>query len=346
MDNAALVPHWESKFRRDAIIRTIHYGTHLEGNPLSKEQVEAVVGDDIPLPTIKYPVGDVVARERDIQEVLNYRQVLRYIDNLGVPVVSSYGRIKTDFTPYTLEILSQVHRMTSAKILPESEQGKIRKVAVVIRNKATGAIIYRPPSPAIIGIQLADFFNWLNRQDGRENHHPVIRAGIAHWEIVRIHPYTDGNGRTARAMALLVLFQEGYDVKRFFSIEQYFDQNPKDYYQALASVGTQKDGNMTAWLEYFTEGLAIELSRVKELVQALSRDLRLKNRLGYQVALTERQIKILQYIELNDRLGTTELNQVLPMTSRDTILREVKYLVEKGLVQKIGVTKSARYVLK
>src|SRR3990167_4245849 len=236
VENAPLVPHWEAQFRRDAVIRTIHYGTHLEGNQLNREQVEKiVVDDDLKEEGRKkkeevYPTSGsfspVVARERDIQEVLNYREVFKYIDSQGIPVESAYGRIKTDFAPYSINILSEIHRLTTDKVLPESEQGKLRQVQVIIRNKTNGELIFRPPAAAAVPLQLEDFLSWLNSSEGQD-HHPVIRAGIAHWELVRIHPFTDGNGRTARAMAMLVLFQEGYDVKQFFSIEQYYDQNPR-----------------------------------------------------------------------------------------------------------------------
>lgn len=336
VENAAIVPHWEAQFRRDAVIRTVHYGTHLEGNPLSKEQVERVVEEGEP----------VVAKERDIQEVLNYREVLKYIDGQGIPVESSYGRIKTEFSPYTQDVLREVHRRTSYKVLPESEQGQIRMVGVVIRNRSSGEVIYRPPPAAAVSVQLGEFLEWLNSPDGRKEHHPVIRAALTHWELVRIHPFTDGNGRAARAMALLVLFQEGYDVKRFFSIEQYYDQNPRDYYQALGETGARHDGDVTKWLEYFTDGLAIELCRVKDRVLALSRDLKLKGRLGRQIALTDRQIKVLEYMEVNGgQITSHETYKVIPMISRDTVLRDLNYLIERGLVRKVGRTKASRYIL-
>lgn len=343
VENAALVPAWEAQFRRDAILRTVHYGTHIEGNPLSKEQVEEVVRDDEGQASALS--SSVVARERDIQEVLNYREVLRFIDGQGVPVESSYGRIKTEFSPYTMEILMEIHRLTTKKVVPDDEQGKLRRVQVIIRNKANGDVVFRPPPPPAVPMQLAEFLEWLNSPEGRE-HHPALRAGITHWELVRIHPFTEGNGRTARAMALLVLFQEGYDIKRFFSIEQFFDQNPREYYDALSAVGMRKDGDVTAWLEYFVEGLAIELSRVKDRVLALSRDLKLKGKLGRQVPLTERQIRIMEFMEVNGRqLTTKDTFKVIPMVSRDTILRDLNYLIEKGIVKKMGRTKGARYVL-
>lgn len=370
VENAALVPAWEAKFRRDAVVRTVHYGTHLEGNPLSKEQVEAVVEDSdaksavILSPDERRDEGSrretsagilrsaqndnipVVAKERDIQEVLNYREVLKFIDAKGVPIETGYGRVKTEALPYSPADLREIHRLVSHKVLPPPEQGRIRKVPVIIRNKQNGEVIFRPPPPQAVPVQLDEFFSWINSHDSKNKDHPVVRAGITHWELVRIHPFTDGNGRAARAMTLLVLFQEGYDVKRFFSIEQYYDQNPLDYYSALQAASRRRDGEITDWLEYFSDGLAIELSRVKDRVLALSKDLKLKGKLGQQIALSDRQIKILEYMETNHgQITTYDLTRVMKMVSRDTLLRDMNDLAKKAVIRKVGTTKSARYIL-
>lgn len=352
VENAPLVPAWEAKFRRDAVVRTVHYGTHLEGNPLSKEQVEAVVEEDEGRRTraegqqAPFHAEGVIAKERDIQEVLNYREVLKFIGAKGIPIESGYGRVKTENIPYSLADLREIHRLVSHKILPPPQQGKTRQAPVIIRNKANGEVIFRPPPPQAVPVQLDEFFSWINSDDSQNKDHPVIRAGVTHWELVRIHPFTDGNGRAARAMTLLVLFQEGYDVKRFFSIEQYYDQNPIDYYSVLQAASRHREGDITMWLEYFTDGLAIELSRVKDRVLALSKDLKLKGKLGRQISLSERQIQILEYLETGGgQLTTHDLTKVMRMVSRDTLLRDMNDLANKGVVRKVGTTKSARYIL-
>lgn len=345
IENAALVPAWEARFRKDAVIRTVHYGTHLEGNNLSKEQVESMFGED--LHNLNASGDNIVARERDIQEVLNYRQVLKFIDDRGVPVESTYGRVKTTYQPYDLKTLEEIHGLVTHHILPEEEQGQLRQVQVIIRDNMSGEIIYRPPPAPAVPIQLSEFFEWINSPNSRLVDNPILRAGITHWELARIHPFTDGNGRTARAATLLVLFQEGYDVKRFFSIEQYYDQNPRDYYQALKISAANLNGDITRWLEYFTDGLAIELTRIKDRVLALSRDIKLKSKLGQQIALSERQIRVLEYMEANHGILTTKsLNSVFPMISRDTLLRDMNDLLIKKIVRKIGITKGARYILR
>jgi Fic family protein len=139
---------------------------------------------------------------------------------------------------------------------------------------------------------------------------------------------------------------EGYDAKRFFSLEEYFDKNAAEYYFALQSVGEGNLFDLTAWLEYFTEGLAIELDKVKQQVLKLSRDLQLKQKIGQQVALSERQIKILENIQhRGGRIVSAELEKIFPMISVDTILRDLKDLLDKKLVIKRGRTKGASYEL-
>lgn len=168
--------------------------------------------------------------------------------------------------------------------------------------------------------------------------------------LAAVHPFVEGNGRTARAMATLVLFMEGYDIKRFFALEEYFDKHAGEYFGALMEVSNQsprlEDRDLTPWLEVFTRALALELTRIKEQVRELSVDIKIKQRMGKQVALSERQMKIVEYLNANGELGMGEARGVLPMVSEDTILRDMRYLMERGVITKRGSTKAAKYVLK
>lgn len=337
VEHAALVPAWEAKFREDAIVRAAHHGTRIEGNDLSLEQAHKVVlvgGQDAVVAAEK---SGVTARERDIQEVLNYREVLRWIDGWG-------GRTSNP-TVIDEDTFKALHQMVVKKLLPEDQGGEYRKVQVAIKNSRTGETTFMPPPAVEVPFQMEEFFYWLNSEEGRL-HHPVLRAGITHYELVRIHPFVDGNGRAARALATLVLYAEGYDVKRFFSIEEYFDRDAMRYYQALASVGEGENMDLTYWLEYFTLGLAAELEKIKEQVLKLSRDMKLKGRLGHQIALSERQIRLIEALNEQGQLTTGEANDILPAVSPDTILRDFKDLIEKGLVVRKGKTKGAYYELK
>lgn len=321
IENSPLVPAWEAKFREEALVRTVHHGTHIEGNDLSKTEAEKVLAGH-----------KIVGRDRDIQEVLNYRKVLAFISEFAGKEISE-------------EVIKHLHALIAHRILPENQVGEYRKTQVVVKNAQTGEITFRPPPAVEVGFLVDDFLQWLNSVTG-DDIHPALKAGVVHYELVRIHPFLDGNGRVARAVAILVLFSEGYDIKRFFSLEEYYDREPINYYNALQSVG-RAEGNLNAWLEYFTQGLAIELTRIKDRVKSLSTDLKIKKSLGgQQLALTERQIKIIEFIQEQGFLQNKAFFELFPMVSEDTVLRELKDLLKKGIVKKEGSTKGARYVLR
>lgn len=329
--SAPLVPAWEKRFKSEARTKIIHHTTHLEGNDLNLEEVEDILAP--PLESDVLPLSSSLppGRDRDIQEIINYRAVMDYIDTLS------------DVTP-SRHILQEIHRLTVTNLLPKSESGHYRTVKVVIRNNATQEITFRPPPPTEVSFFIDELFTWLNSKEGQEVH-PLLRAGLLHYELVRIHPFTDGNGRAARAMALLLLFLEGYEVKKFFALEEYYDSHPEEYYGALQSVAST--GETTTWLEYFTLGIAIEFNRIKVLVQKLSLDLHLKSTLGgRQITLSERQIKLVQHIERHKEIGMGNVRDLLSDVSEDTILRDLRDLVAKNLLIKKGSTKGTKYYLK
>jgi len=331
--NAPLVPAWEAKFRKEAMERTIHHGTHLEGNQLSPEEVKDVLEGE-----------EVVARDRDIQEVINYRNVLKFIDGIYTQIGSS-GSYN-----FTIETILEMHKLTTEKILSPETSGQFRVRQVVIKNTKTGQVSYTPPPAVEIPYLVEDLVNWINSDEGKTVH-PIIKAGIIHYELARIHPFVDGNGRVARAVATLILFLDNYDIRKFFSFEEYFDENPMQYYLTLQAVSNQlvldtHERDLTPWLEYFTEGVAIELNRVKEKVQRISVDARIKDKLGEQLMLNERQMMIMEYIHRHKSISNKEFRKIFPDFSDDTVLRELKFLRQKGLVKKAGGTKKAMYVLK
>lgn len=331
--NAPLVPAWEAKFRKEAMERTVHHGTHLEGNPLSEEEVKDVLEGQ-----------EVIARDRDVWEILNYRNVLKFIDTIQAQIGQG-GAYN-----FTIETILEIHKLTTEKILPPSSCGQFRVRQVVIRNTKTGQISFTPPPAVEVPYLVEDLVNWINSDEGRSVH-PVIKAGIIHYELARIHPFSDGNGRVARSVATLVMFLDNYDIRKFFSFEEYFDENPMNYYLTLQAVSNQlvldtHERDLTPWLEYFTEGVAIELNRVKEKVQRISVDAKIKDKLGEQLMLNERQMMIMEYIHRHKGLSNKDFRKIFPDYSDDTVLRELKFLRQKGLVKKSGGTKKAIYVLK
>lgn len=330
---AALLPAWEAKFREDAQLRAVHYGTHVEGNELNLEEVKKVMEG-----------RQVVARERDIKEVINYRKVLEFSEKKVTTNKDNQGD-RGDRGLYTQEILKELHRLTVEGIVPDGEARQYRTVQVVLRDVLTGEIVHRPCPAVEVPYQMEDFFEWLNEGEAKEIH-PVIKAGITHYTIVNIHPFTEGNGRVSRALATLILLNEGYDIRKLFSLEEYYDKNVAGYYYAIKTADQNPDHDLTNWLEYFVEGVAIEFNRVREQVQHLSLDLKLKAKAGQQIYLNERQIKLVEYIEEVGYLSNQQFKELLPMVSEDTVLRDLKDLIVKKIIRKRGKTKAARYEMK
>ncbi|OGK59083.1 hypothetical protein A3H84_02740 [Candidatus Roizmanbacteria bacterium RIFCSPLOWO2_02_FULL_40_13] len=314
------MPLWEKQFKDDAVVRAVYHGTHIEGNQLRQEEAMNIL------------LGkDVVARPRDVQEVINYRKVIEFIDD----------EAKKKIDKITASLVAKLHRLIVKNILPDEQAGEYRKTQVVIKNSQTGEITFRPPPPVEISFLMREFIYWINK-DHSDELHPVLKAGIAHHEMVRIHPYLDGNGRVARVLAMLILLLGGYDIRRFFSLEEYYDKDALAYYENLQKASA---GDLTSWLEYFTSGAAVEFDKVKEKVLRLSRDAKLKERFGgKQIFLSERQVKIIEYIEEIGYLQNQSFSTLFADISEDTVLRDIQDLIQKNLIKKIGSTKAARYV--
>ncbi len=319
--HSPLLPLWEKQFKEDAVVRSVYHGTHIEGNQLHKDDAKNVL------------LGrDVIGRPRDIQEVINYRHVIELIDE--------EARRKID--KITEVLIKKLHRTIADKILPLDQTGEYRLKQVVIRNSQTGEVTFRPPPPMEIPFLMREFIYWINRDD-KEQIHPVLKAGIAHHELVRIHPFIDGNGRIARALATLILFLGGYDIRRFFSLEEYYDKDAVSYYANLQKASS---GDLSSWLEYFTFGAAVEFEKIKEKILKLSKDVKLKEKFGgQQIYLTERQIKIVEYVQEVGYLQNKAFMSLFTDISEDTVLRDLQDLIKKGLIKKVGSTKSARYVM-
>jgi len=347
IDEAPLIPAYEKQFQQEAIIRTVHFGTRIEGNDLTFQEVARLVEGH-----------QISAGERDIQEVINYRNVMSYLEELwslydaAMPLpeeknIENIGKNRPFF--YSETIIKKIHALTTTKIISETETGKYRHQQVVLKNTRTGEIAHRPPPAIEVPYLMTDLVDWLNNPES-EDIHPTIKSAISQYILVAIHPFIEGNGRVSRAFAMLPLYAQGYDIRRLFSMEEYFDRNAEDYYNSIQNTHLLSSDifkrDLTNWIGYFTQALSIELSRVKEKVQSLSRDIKLKQKLGgKQVHLTERQIKLVEYMQQFGGLRMPDAQQLLPMVSDDTIWRDLKKLVDSGAVEKRGSTKGAYYCL-
>jgi Fic family protein len=336
IDHSPLVPAWEARFRDEALTRTVHYGTKIEGNDLTREQAQQVVRlDSVSDSQEVVRQTGIIARERDIQEVINYRNVIKWIDNQD---------LTTSHRLFTAETIKHLHQLTMQRLIDDRYVGAYRDKQVIVRSARDSAVVFRPPVSVEVPYLVDDFCTWLS-SSAAQTTHSLFRAAITHYQLVYIHPFIEGNGRTARAMATLVLQTAEYDFKRFFSLEQYFDSDVDQYYQALLSVQQTPQHDLTYWLEYFCYGVAIEIEKIKSQVLKLSKDLKLKQQLGEQVALSERQIILLEVLQNQGEITSHDAQAALPQVSVDTILRDIKDLIAKRVIEKKGVTKGVTYKL-
>lgn len=167
-------------------------------------------------------------------------------------------------------------------------------------------------------------------------------ASLTHYEIVRIHPFIDGNGRTARIMATLVLYKRGFDVKRFFALDDYYDNDRRAYYAALKSVD-KNTLNITGWLEYFTDGVAVSLAAVKKKVIGLSKDIKVLKEKG-QIALNERQMRIVERIIEKGEITNRDVRDMFNISNR-AALDEISKLIDMKVIKKRGKGRSVKYIL-
>ena len=316
--NAYLVPKWEVSLRREALIKSAHASTSIEGNPLSLEQVsELAMG------------REVMATRRAKQEVLNYLKVLEDIERYLFD-----GAITEDS-------VLKLHAAVSREVLDDPRnEGSYRKVQVYVGNAVTGEVIFLPPPPEEVAGLMGDLVEWL-ASDAAASMNPALVAGIAHYEFVRVHPFVDGNGRTARALATLVLVTRDFDIKRLFALDDYYDSDRPLYYKALNDVD-QDTLDLTGWLDYFTSGVLVAIARVRERVLHLSLDGRKRRQRG-QLALTNRQIEILEGAIKDGRITSGDVARrynISPQAAR----KELRKMVGMDLLKRKGEGRASHYV--
>ncbi len=272
MSRAKLLPKQELRLRRQALVRMTHASTKIEGNALNLRQVEAVAEHK-----------KIDAPARDIYEVENYLKALRYI-----------SKVVETKRPVTEKVVLQIHKLVTDKTLPKDQAGHYRSVPIYVARRRLGMpqeVMYTGPGAKQVPRLMKNLVQWIQVSANRDIH-PIVAAGIVHQEIAAIHPFVDGNGRTARALATLILYQRGYDFRRLFALEDYYNRDRAQYYKAI-NIGKnyeERRVDFTPWLEYFVKGFKEEINGVKAQVVSLSRR-KIHNVVESQIFLAKDQLK-------------------------------------------------------
>lgn len=234
-----------ASLRATARLLSTHYSTQIEGNRLTEAQVQQALSG------ARFP-----GRERDEAEVRHYYAALEYVERLA----GSRGAL----------VEADVQRLHGLVFNGRSTSTPYRDGQNVIRDSGSGSIVYLPPEAKDVPDLMADLVVWINAQiERRELPVPLI-AGCAHYQYATIHPYYDGNGRTARLLTTLILQQHGYGLKGIYSLEEYYARDLDGYYRAL-SIGPshnyylgRSEADVTTFLDYFLRGMAEAFGKVRQ----------------------------------------------------------------------------------
>jgi Fic family protein len=318
LEAATLSEDWIREMGKRALVLEAHHTTHIEGTQLTLDQAERLMaGESVP-----------EADPDDVRELLNYRRAFDF--------VSEY---LSSGAPITEGLIREIHRRLVEGVRGgAAAPGEYRKIQNYVVNSATGETIYTPPPAYEVPILMAELVKWLNREQGT---HPVLVSGIAQFQLVHIHPFLDGNGRTSRLLSTLCLYRAGYDFKRLFTISEYYDRDRAAFYRAIQGV-RERDMDMTAWLEYFVVGLATQLMEVRERGERVIR----RDVLVRQHALSPRQAQALTHILEHGSINIQQFEALCPEVNRRTLQRELRSMVEKGVLVTKGATNRLIYRLK
>lgn len=247
VESTPLSPAAETELRHKARVRSTHYSTRIEGNKLTLKEAQEV---------IEKKKARFHGRERDVNEVRNYWEALLKVED--------WASHKTEFSE---DLIKRLHA-----IVEKGRRAKptlYRKGQNVIRDSASGGMVYLPPEAKDVPRLMAAMVRWARHAEKKRIPIPVI-AALAHYQFVTIHPYYDGNGRTARLLATFILQRGGYGLRGFFSMEEHHAKDLAGYYQSLAVhrhhnyYHGRANADLTSWVEYFVVLCAKVFTEAKE----------------------------------------------------------------------------------
>lgn len=317
-----LLPEREIFLRRAAVIKMAHTSTSIEGNSLKEYQVAQVAQGK-----------KINAQESQVLEVKNYLLALREIDKLS--------EAKNEFN--TEDILS-IHKTVINGLVEKEKVGIFRPGPVYIVNilpNKNEIVAYTPPKTGEVPKLIGELIIWLKKS---KEIHPIVRAGLFHYQFESIHPFTDGNGRTGRLATLLHLYQSGWDFKKILVLEDYYNHDRKAYYEALQTGKNYKERqekDLTPWLEYYVSGFLDEANRVKD--QILSLSVASSAQLTRNV-LDKDELQIVDFMITLGQITSSDVADILNVPKR-TAQAKLKKLEDTKIIKKIGGGPTTFYII-
>ena len=301
---------------RDAREISAYSSTSIEGNPL-------------PLTEVKRIIKNKPLNLRDSEkEVLNYNKALGLLNR----------EIEDHSVNFNLALILRIQRIITNGLISKNNAGKIRQEPVFVNDPRTGRPIYLPPDHQDVPKFLENLIGYVKENEGKLD--PLIIAGLFHKQFVIIHPFTDGNGRTARLATKVLLANMGLNTFNLFSFENYYNQNVTRYFQNVGLRGNyyelEDSVDFTQWLEYFTDGI-IEVLRVGKALETKI--------LSPEKSLKPYHQKILQFIEENGYITDKDYAK-LTTRAKPTRNQDFNKLIGLGLIERHGKGKATYYKIK
>jgi len=302
VDETPLPVAAEAELRHRARLRSTHYSTRIEGNRLTLAEAEEAISG-----------REIEGRERDVAEVRNYWTALLRVEEWA-----------TEKKPLSEELIRRLHALVTkgsgSGTGSRAKPTPYRDGQNVIRDSVTGAIVYLPPEAKDVPALMTAMVRWSQQAEREELPVPLI-AAMVHYQFVTIHPYYDGNGRTARLLATFILHRGGYGLNGFFSLEEHHSQDLEGYYRALAThphhnyYEGREEADLTPWLEYFIKITAGVFRMAKDEALASARagvpaepeELR---------SLDPRARAVLALFTKKDSIKTTDVAEALGLSDR------------------------------
>jgi len=297
---------WIPLLVKDALAKSAWGSTAIEGCTLSLEAVRHLLDGMEPS---GYPL-------RHVRMAENYLHALSWLQERA----RARAFLERD--------LFALHRRIGANVLDEGPLGAYRTIDV-----RAGSHIC-PPAAEVPALT-RELLDWLNGPAGELP--AVFSSAILHFRLVEIHPFRDGNGRVARALAASQLYRSGFDTFHIFALDEILMENRRLYIRNLERVQVEGRG-LGGWLEFMAESVLETLERVEKRVSALG------PASGEPVALTLRQERLLVLLRERGALGIRELAKALKITAPG-VHYAMRPLLERGILKIIGRHKTTRYAL-
>ncbi|KKP70056.1 hypothetical protein A2X44_02475 [candidate division CPR3 bacterium GWF2_35_18] len=324
VDRSPVLPKQEAHLRRRALIKMAHFSTSIEGNKLAEFQVQKVFeGEKIP------------AEQKEVLEVENYQKSITKMEEIS--------QTKNNIS---LNDILTLHKILTKDLVIPEKNGHLRPNMVYVANIDNGKenVVYTPCKTKEVEFYLNELVDWTT--NNTQTTHPIVTAGLLHYQFVTIHPFTDGNGRLTRLLTQLHLYQRKYDFKKILVLDEYYYRNRKEYYQALDTGPTfysRKHADLTNWLEYFTDGFVEEARTVKENLQAMGFAKELN--MNEQIFLDKDQVKMMDFVSTVGKITSSDVVDILQIPKR-TAQAKLKELSDMKLLQMNGKGPSTYYILK